>query len=138
MEAFLQGLRGPGRLHFIGQAQHSAGKISPSLALLVFEIGRLLETGGAGFAQAFTATAEHLTSILKARAVARSKAEAARNAVLTMIGIMGFILLLMLSSPQTRKGYEDPTVQLVAAACLGVMAFGYLFLNNLIDEALET
>ncbi len=135
MTAFLQGLRRPGRAGFVAQAQRSAGRISPSLALMVFEIGRLLETGGAGFTQAFTATAEHLTSILKVRAVARAKAEAARTAVLTMIGIMGFILLLMLSSPQTRRGYDDPTVQLIAAASLAVMAFGYYLLNSMIDEA---
>lgn len=137
MTAFLQGLRGPGRAGFVAQAQRSAGRISPSLALMVFEMGRLLETGGAGFTQAFTATAEHLTSILKARAVARSKAESARSAVLTMIGIMSFILLLMLASPQTRRGYDDPKVQIIAAVSLTVMAFGYLLLNNMIDEALE-
>jgi len=50
---------------------------------------------------------------------------------------MGFILLLMLSSPQTRRGYDDPTVQLIAAASLAVMAFGYYLLNSMIDEALE-
>jgi hypothetical protein len=137
MTAFLQGLRRPGRAGFGAQAQRSAERISPSLALMVFEIGRLLETGGAGFTQAFTATAEHLTSILKVRAVARAKAEAARTAVLTMIGIMGFILLLMLSSPQTRRGYDDPTVQIIAAVSLVVMAFGYLLRNNMIDVALE-
>jgi len=137
MTSFLQGLRRPGRAGFVAQAQRAAERISPSLALVVFEIGRLLETGGAGFTQAFTATAEHLTSILKVRAVARAKAEAARTAVLTMIGIMSFILLLMLSSPQTRRGYDDPTVQIIAAVSLAVMAFGYLLLNNMIDEALE-
>ena len=137
LTAFLQGLQRPGRAAFVARAQEEAGRISPSLALMVFEMGRLLETGGAGFTQAFTATAEHLTSILKVRAVARAKAEAARTAVLTMIGIMGFILLLMLASPQTRQGYDDLAVQLIAASSLAVMAFGYILLNNMIDEALE-
>jgi len=104
---------------------------------VVFEIGRLLETGGSGFTQAFTSTAEHLTSILRARAVARAKAESARNSVLTMIAIMGVIVLLMLSNEQNRIAYRDPLVQVISLVCLGAMAVGYAVLNNMIDEALE-
>ena len=137
LQAFGRGLRLPGRQHFVAQAQQSAGDISMSLALVVFELGRLLETGGSGFTQAFTTTSEHLTSILRARAVARSKAEAARSSVLTMLAIMAVVILLMLSAEQNRAAYHDPLVQLVALGCLGAMALGYGLLNNMIDEALE-
>lgn len=137
MDAFLRGLRTPGRVRFVDRAQQDATPISVSLALVVFEIGRLLETGGSGFTTAFTATAHHLTSILRARAVARSKAEAARNAVLTMLGVMGIVVLLMMSTKQARQAYEDPLVQVIALGCLGVMGLGYAVLNNMIDEALE-
>ncbi|MCO6451208.1 MAG: hypothetical protein J5I90_10525 [Caldilineales bacterium] len=137
MDAFLRGLRQPGRQPFLTSAQQEAEVISVSLALVVFEIGRLLETGGSGFTQAFTATAEHLTSILRARAVARAKAEAARSAVLTMLAIMGVVVLIMLSAEQNRVAYQDPFVQAFTLICLAVMALGYVLLNNMIDEALE-
>ena len=74
---------------------------------------------------------------MRARAVARSKAEAARNAVLTMLGVMGIVVLLMMSTKQARQAYEDPLVQVIALGCLGVMGLGYAVLNNMIDEALE-
>jgi len=137
MEVFLQGIRQQGRLHFINRDQQEASVVTVSLSLVVFEIGRLLETGGSGFTQAFTSTAEHLTSILRARAVARSKAESARSSVLTLIAIMGVIVLLMLSAEQNRIAYQDPLVQVVSLICLGAMALGYVVLNNMIDEALE-
>jgi hypothetical protein len=137
MEVFLQGIRQPGRLRFITRAQQEASVVTVSLSLVVFEIGRLLETGGSGFTQAFTSTAAPLTSILRARAVARSKAESARSSVLTMIAIMGVIVLLMLSNEQNRIAYRDPLVQVISLVCLGAMAVGYVVLNNMIDEALE-
>lgn len=137
MEVFLEGIRQPGRLRFITRAQQEASVVTVSLSLVVFEIGRLLETGGSGFTLAFTSTAEHLTSILRARAVARSKAESARSSVLTMIAIMGGIVLLMLSNEQNRVAYQDPLVQIISLVCLGAMALGYVLLNNMIDESLE-
>lgn len=121
----------------IEQARGEAAQISPSLALVVFELGRFFETGGAGFAKAFSATAEELSAILEARAVAGSKAESARGAVLMMLAIMGGILFLMLSSPNIRQGFDNPTVQMIAFAALAAMGGGYVFLNGMIDEALE-
>lgn len=136
MEAFLQGIREEGTA-FLEEARTQAAVISPSLALVVFELGRFYETGGAGFAQAFATTADELSSILEARAVAASKAEGARTAVLTMLVIMAVILGLMLSSPSIRAGFADPTAQVIALAALGAMAYGYFFLNGMIGEALE-
>ena len=122
---------------FLTEAHLEANTISPLLGLTVYQIRRLAETGGAGFTRAFATVAEELSAILEARAVAASKAEGARSAVLTMLAIMAVILGLMLSSPAIRQGYADATAQLVAAGALGVMAFGYAFLNGMIAEALE-
>ena len=122
---------------FLTEAHLEANRISPLLGLTVYQIRRLAETGGAGFTQAFATVAEELSAILEARAVAASKAEGARSAVLTMLAIMAVILGLMLSSPAIRQGYADATAQLVAAGALGVMAFGYAYLNGMIAEALE-
>lgn len=136
LQRLLAGTRVEGR-HFMEGARAEAALLSPSLALVVFELGRLLETGGAGFTRAFATTAEELSAILEARAVAGAKAESARGAVFMMLGIMGVIMLLMLSSPNIRQGFQNSVVQVVAALALAVMAFGYAFLNTLIDEALE-
>ena len=122
---------------FLANAHLEGNAISPLLGLTVYQIRRLAETGGAGFTKAFATTAEELSAILEARAVASSKAEGARQAVLTMLVIMAVILGIMLSSPTIRHGYNDPTAQLVAAGALAVMGFGYVTLNGMIAEALE-
>lgn len=119
------------------QAHLEANQLSPLLGLTVYQLRRLAETGGAGFTKAFATTAEELSAILEARAVAGSKAEGARQSVLTMLAIMGVILVLMLSSPNIRAGYATPTSQLIAAVALGVMGFGYIYLNGMIADALE-
>ncbi len=122
---------------FFDEARREAAALSPSLALVVFQLGRFFETGGAGFARSFTTTAEELSAILEARAVAGSKAESARGAVLTMLAIMGVILFLLLSSPSIRQGFRDPVVQAIAAMSLAAMGAGYALLNSMIDDALD-
>lgn len=136
MERLVVGIHTQGHSH-LADAQVEAASLSPSLALVVFELSRFFETGGSGFTRAFATTAEELAAILEARAVAGAKAEGARGAVHTMLAIMGVILLLMLSSPVQRAGFAHPTAQLVTAASLAAMAYGYFFLNGMIDEALE-
>lgn len=121
----------------LATAHLEANRISPLLGLTVYQIRRLTETGGAGFTRAFATTAEELSAILEARAVAGSKAEGARQSVLAMLGIMGVILVLMLSAPSIRTGYASPTAQLIAAVALAMMGFGYLYLNSMIADALE-
>jgi len=136
LERLLAGWQAQGR-PFLAQAHLEANQISPLLGLTVYQIRRLDETGGAGFVRAFATTAQELAAILEARAVAGSKAEGARTAVLTMLGIMGVIMAIMLSTPAIRAGYADPTAQLIAAGALGLMAYGYTYLTGMIAEALE-
>ena len=136
LQRMLSGTRMEGR-QFFEQARNEAAIISPSLALVVFQMGRFFETGGAGFTKAFSTTAEELSAILEARAIAGSKAESARQAVLMMLGIMGVIMLLMFSSPNIRQGFQNVTVQVITATAMAAMALGYMILNGMIDEALE-
>lgn len=119
------------------KAEAEAMEISPSLALVVFQLRRLFETGGTGFVKAFSLVSQELAAILEARAVASSKAEASRGAVTIILGVMIFISLLMLSTGQIREQLSDPLVQAVVALSVWAMAFGYKFLNTTIDEALE-
>lgn len=136
LERLLSGWQAQGEA-FLAQAHLEANQISPLLGLTVYQIRRLAETGGAGATKAFATTAEELSAILEARAVASSKAAGARQSVLTMLVIMAVILGIMLASPTIRQGYRDPTAQLVAAGALAVMGFGYVTLNDMIAEALE-
>jgi len=136
LERLLAGWQAQGEA-FLAQAHLEANRISPLLGLTVYQIRRLAETGGAGATKAFATTAEELSAILEARAVAGSKAEGARQSVLTMLVIMAVILGIMLASPTIRQGYRDPTAQLIAAGALAIMGFGYVTLNDMIAEALE-
>jgi Arc/MetJ family transcription regulator len=97
----------------------------------------LTQLCGAGFTRAFATTADELSAILEARAIAGAKAESARSAVHMMLAIMGVILLMLLSSPVQREGFAHPTAQLVTAASLTAMAVGYMVLNGMIEEALD-
>lgn len=54
-----------------------------------------------------------------------------------MLFILGAILMMLFSSPQIRQGFADPGVQIITLVALGAMAFGYIFLNGMINEAME-
>jgi hypothetical protein len=136
MERFTTGLQlhGPA---FAERARESAATISPSLALTVFFIGRMAETGGGQFADAFTTVADELGAILEARAVASSKAAAAKQNVHMMIGILAIISMMLFRSPELREGFQIPQAQIIAAVSLLAMVLGYIYMNGIIDEALE-
>ncbi len=136
MDGYLQGVRQEGK-DFLDHARAQANRISPSLALVVFQLGRVVETGGVGFAQAFAASAEEMQTILEVRAVAAAKAEGARNSIAILLAIMGLVIALMAASPDMREGFRDATAQTILMAALGAMAFGYYFLTGMIADALE-
>jgi len=122
---------------YLDQAHVEASRISPLLGLVVYQLRRLAEAGGAGFSRAFATVAEELSAILEARAVAASKAEAARRAVLTMLAVMAGVLALLLTNPAVRRGFADPTTQIISLVALAAMAFGYGYMNDMITEAME-
>ncbi len=136
MERFTTGLQlhGPS---FAERVRENAAQISPSLALTVFFIGRMSETGGGQFADAFTTVADELSAILEARAVAASKAASAKQNVHMMIGILAVITMLLFRSPEIRAGFQIPTVQIIAAVALLAMVGGYIYMTGMINEALE-
>jgi hypothetical protein len=136
MERFTTGVQLHGPI-YAEKVREKAAEISPSLALTVFFIGRLSETGGGQFADAFTTVADELGAILEARAVASSKAAAAKQNVHMMIGILAFISILLFRSPEIRQGFEIPQVQSISAVALLAMVFGYAYMNSMIDDALE-
>ncbi len=136
MDGYLQGVRAEGK-DFLDHARVQANRISPALALVVFQLGRVVETGGVGFAQAFAASAEEMQAILEVRAVAAAKAEGARNAITMLLVIMGLVIALMAAAPDMRAGFRDVTAQAILTGALGAMAFGYYFLTGMIADVLE-
>ena len=137
MEAFLQGLQGPDREAFLERAMDAAADISVSLSLVVFQVGRLLETGGTGFVEAFTTTSHLLSVILDARAVAAARAESARTAVTLMLLIIAGVMGLMLAAPEVRAGFREPLAQAMAVLALVMMAGGYVVMNGMINDAVK-
>ena len=136
MEGYLLGMREEGR-DFLAHARAQASRISPSLALVAFQLERVAETGGVGFARAFARSAQELQMILEVRAMATAKAEGARNAIAILLAIMALVVALMASSPSMRAGYADPASQAILMGALGAMALGYHFLNGMIADVLE-
>ena len=136
MERFATGLQLHGPV-FAERVRENAALVSPSLALTVFFIGRMSETGGGQFADAFTTVADELSAILEARAVAASKAASAKQNVHMMIGILAVISILLFRSPEIRAGFQIPAVQIIAAIALLVMVGGHVYMNGMINEALE-
>ena len=135
MQLYRQGLRHEGR-DFLDHARTQALRISPSLALVVFQLGRMAETGGTGFSRAFARSASGLQALLEVRAVAAAKADSARNSIVMLLVIMGIVIALMALSPGLRAGYALPESQFVLVGALGTMAFGYYFLNGMISDVL--
>ena len=114
-----------------------AQALSASLGLAVFEIGRLRETGGEGYAQAFAQSAESLSAILQGRAAGNAKAEGVRGAIRIVLGCLLGVMVLMLRTPQFAPTLQQPLMQLLYAGLLGWVAYGWIFTNGMIEEALR-
>jgi len=136
MERFTTGVQLYGPV-YAERVREKAAEISPSLGLTVFFIGRMSETGGGQFADAFTTVADELSAILEARAVAASKAASAKQNIHMMIGILAFISALLFRSPEIREGFQIPQVQIIAIVALLAMVGGYVYMTGMINEALE-
>ena len=111
--------------------------ISPSLGVTAFEIGRLWETGGSGYASAFSSAADNLSGVLEARAIAISKGEGARGSIrVILLALLGAILL-MTTNPYTRDILQKPVIQIGYLIGLAWVALGWTFVNGTIDEAVS-
>jgi len=119
------------------EMQREAGVLSPSLAMVAFMVRRLGETGGGQWVEAFRTVADELSVLLEARAVKAAKAEAVRGAVRMLLAILAVVAMLYFRAPAIRAGFADPTVAVLTLGAFGVMAFGYVFLNSMIDDAME-
>ena len=134
MERLMLGLRSQGT-GFLEEAMEEAGKVSPSLRLVVFLMKRMAETGGAGYLNAFVAVADEIAMKLEARAVADAKAHSVKNNVHFLLAMMGLLLLLYMADPEFRTYLNHPLSQAVAVGALVVAAFGYRTITAMLEGA---
>jgi Flp pilus assembly protein TadB len=112
-----------------------ADTISPSLGLTVFEIGRLWETGGKGFSDAFSRAAENLGEILDSRARADSKGAGMKSAIRIMLATLVLVVIVMLRNPAVAASIRSPIVQFMYLAIIVWVGIGWSFVTGMIEEA---
>jgi hypothetical protein len=120
----------------LAEMQAEAQAISTSLGITVFEIGRLWETGGPGYARAFAMAAGNIGDALQARALAHSKGEGAKGSIRTILFALIAVMVFLFTTPQFSKAMQDSTVQIAYAFILGWMFFGWSLIDSLIEGAI--
>ena len=111
-----------------------AFRISNSLGIIVFLIGRLWRTGGMEWKRSFALAASNLDGVMEARVLGLAAGNSAKGAVKLIIFVTLFIILVMARNPVFRSSMESPVVQAVYATSILMMIFGYGFMGNMIDS----
>ncbi len=119
------------------EMQAEAQDISPSLLLLVVEVGRLWETGGQGYTQSFQMVSENMAGILEGRAKASAKADGAWGTIRVIVLALGGSLFLAFSSPGSSALFRTPTAQVAVAVALAWALFGFSYIGDLIRQSVE-
>jgi hypothetical protein len=136
MERLVHALQSRGKKG-LDEMQDEARQISPSLLLVVVEIGRLWETGGQGYAQSFQMVSENLSGLLEGRSKAFSKAEGAWGTIRVIVIALGGAITLAFSNPGSGAMFRAPLAQLALGVALGWAAFGWSYIGDLIRETVE-
>ena len=121
----------------LDEMQAEARDISPSLLLVVVEIGRLWETGGTGFTQSFQMVSENLAGILEGRSKAVSKADGAWGTIRVILLALGGAVFLAFSSPGSSTFFRTPTAQIAILVAIAWAGFGISYIGDLIRESVE-
>jgi len=118
----------------IDEVVEEAFRISNSLGIMVFLMGRLWQTGGTEWKRSFALAATNLEGVMEAKMLGIAAGSAAKGAVLVVAGItLGLILFLASSAvfAQTTKSF---LVQAVYVGTILMMVFGYSIMSNMIDN----
>ena len=135
VERLIKGYRAGG-VAFFRSAQDEANRLSPSLGVVVFQLRRLTETGGGGYIKAFATIADEVSMELEARAIALSKANSARDNVHFLLGLLALTLFAYMTNGELRAGLSSPLIQMLMLVALGIVAFGYKLMTDMIDSAI--
>lgn len=111
-----------------------AFRISNSLGVMIFLMGRLWRTGGMEWKRSFALAASNLEGVMEARLMGVSAGNSAKGAVKLIIGVTLFIILIMARNPVFKSSMESPVVQVVYAGSILMMIFGYSFMGNMVDS----
>ena len=114
-----------------------ADEISSALSLVIFEIMRMRQTGGGGYARAFENTANNLAETLAIKAQANAKAEGGSNMALAIIGAAVISLVYIISSPVGADVFlPNPLFKVGLVVSIAWGAFGWNYIQELIKEAI--
>lgn len=111
-----------------------AFRVSNSLGVMIFLIGRLWKTGGMEWKRSFSLAASNLEGVMEARMLGLAAGSSAKNAVKVIIFVTMFIILVMARNPVFSNSMESPVVQAVYAMTTLMMVFGYGLMGNMIDS----
>jgi len=111
-----------------------AFRVSNSLGIMVFLIGRLWRTGGMEWRRSFGLAARNLEGVMEARVLGIAAGSSAKNAVKVIIGVTMMVILIMARNPIFSTAMEQPIVQIVYAGSTLTMIFGYQFIGNMIER----
>ena len=135
VETFITRIQRQGRTSFESLLVEANG-ISSSLALVVFEVQRMGETGGAGYTAAFHETAKNLNEILNVKGQAAAVAYGKKNIALAIIGAAVFGLGYILSAPVGTSVYlENPMFKIGLVLAIAWGAYGWSYIQQMIREA---
>ena len=118
--------------------QSEANEISSSLGVVIFEIARMAQTGGEGYAQAFRMAADNLAQILDVRAEAAATATNAFSMARVIIAVSVVIFYILSSSPMGRSLLLGTSgMQLVMVAAVGWGVYGWIVIRDMVQEATQ-
>ena len=119
----------------MGEMLLEAQAVSTSLGIAVFEIGRLWETGGPGYARAFMIAAENIGDALKARGMAHAKGDGAKGSIQMILFALMAVMIFLFRTPQFAATMQDFTIQAAFAFILVWMFFGWSMIDSIIENA---
>lgn len=121
----------------LGRLQAEANDISTSLGLLVFEIGRMAQTGGSGYADAFQDAADNLSQILEVRAEAHTEAKSAlglaKLIIVVAVVIDGFLVL----NPDGGYLFASRGIRIAMAGSVVWGIMGWVVIRKVVEEAIQ-
>jgi hypothetical protein len=111
-----------------------AFRVSNSLGIMVFLIGRLWKTGGMEWKRSFGLAAANLEGVMEARMFGIAAGSAAKNSVMAIALVTVALILVMARNPLLSQAMDNPVVQIVYAIAIIMMVFGYGFMDDMVDN----
>ncbi len=119
----------------LSRYQEEARAISPALALLITQLERAQETGGGGYADAFTTSALRLQDILTVQAEAHATAASARKVIRNIVLMLGISIVSMFR--QLPVGIAPAWMDAGLLLLIAWAFYGWNYINHLIAEVVE-